>query len=112
MNGISTQGENIADIGGMKVSYLAYKNWVKQHSPEPKLPGLGYSSSQLFWISAANMWCSKNKPEVLKLLITTEVHSPDKFRVLGPFSNIPDFAKDFNCPVGSKMNPQKKCSVW
>lgn len=44
--------------------------------------------------------------------ITTGVHSPGQFRVLGPLSNMEEFSKDFNCPVGSKMNPENKCIVW
>lgn len=44
--------------------------------------------------------------------ITTGVHSPGMFRVLGPLSNMRQFAEDFHCPVGSKMNPAKKCEVW
>ena len=112
MNGINTQGENIADNGGLKESYFAYQNWVKQNGPEPKLSGLKYSQSQLFWITAANMWCTKYKEERLKNIITTDEHSPAEFRVLGSFSNRPEFAKDFNCPLGYNMNPNKKCSVW
>ena len=112
VNGTTTEDENIADNGGVKISYLAYQEWVKQHGSEPKLPKLNYSPSQLFWISAANMWCAKTRPETLKLDMTTDVHSPAQFRVLGPLSNMPEFAKDFKCPLGSKMNPRKKCSVW
>lgn len=48
----------------------------------------------------------------MKMRITTGVHSPAQFRVLGPLSNMRDFAKDFNCPEGSMMNPVKKCEVW
>ncbi|XP_076162839.1 M13 family metallopeptidase neprilysin 2 isoform X1 [Ptiloglossa arizonensis] len=112
LNGINTQGENIADNGGIKEAYLAYKEWVRRNNQEPRLPGLSYSPEQLFWISAANTWCSKYRPEAMKLRITTGFHSPGKFRVLGPLSNMEEFAKDFNCPLGSKMNPEKKCAVW
>ena len=59
LNGINTQGENIADNGGIKESYLAYKQWVAQNGEEPKLPGLYYSPEQMFWISAAQTWCAK-----------------------------------------------------
>lgn len=59
LNGINTQGENIADNGGIKESYLAYKQWVAQNGEEPKLPGLHYSQEQMFWISAAQTWCAK-----------------------------------------------------
>ena len=112
LNGVNTQGENIADNGGVKISYLAYQEWVKQHGTEPKLPKLNYSSSQLFWISAGNLLCSKLRQETLKSDVILSDHSPSEFRVIGVFSNRPEFAKDFNCPVGSKMNPSKKCSVW
>lgn len=133
MNGINTQGENIADNGGIKESYLAYQRWKEENEPEPRLPGLDYSPQQMFWISAAQTWCSVYRPgnlytnmphlpsffltnisftESMKMRITTGVHSPAQFRVLGPLSNMKDFAKDFNCPEGSAMNPSKKCEVW
>ncbi|KAL7291511.1 hypothetical protein TKK_0014771 [Trichogramma kaykai] len=112
LNGINTQGENIADNGGIKEAYMAYKLWVERNGPEPRLPGLDYSPEQMFWVSAANSWCAKERTESLKLNIFTDEHSPSKFRVIGPLSNVPDFAKDFNCPLGSKMNPVKKCVVW
>lgn len=157
LNGINTQGENIADNGGIKEAYRAYQSWVDRNGQEQvtstdfflslgpsnvifflfvqKLPGLQYSSNQLFWISAANVWCNKYRPESLKLRILTGVHSPGEFRVRGPFSNMEQFAKvgysliihfhnafsitnnqhflqDFNCPARKPMNPEKKCSVW
>ncbi|XP_014207883.1 neprilysin-2 [Copidosoma floridanum] len=112
LNGITTQGENIADNGGIKEAYLAYNEWVRRNGPEKQLPGLKYNGQQMFWLSAANTWCSKYRPETLKLRITTGVHSPGEFRVLGPMSNMPEFAKDFNCPLSTKMNPKDKCAVW
>jgi len=112
LNGINTQGENIADNGGVKESYIAYQRWVEKHGPEPKLPGLDYTPQQMFWISAGQTWCAKYRKESLKMRITTGVHSPSEFRVLGSFSNMKDFAKDFNCPEGSPMNPVQKCEVW
>ncbi|XP_037040793.1 neprilysin-2 isoform X2 [Bradysia coprophila] len=112
LNGINTQGENIADNGGIKESYIAYKRWVEKNGPEPRLPGLDFSPQQLFWISAAQTWCSVYRTESMKMRITTGVHSPAQFRVLGPLSNMRDFASDFNCPEGSMMNPVKKCEVW
>ncbi|XP_022251669.1 membrane metallo-endopeptidase-like 1 [Limulus polyphemus] len=112
INGINTQGENIADNGGLKEAYRAYRSWVKDHGPERYLPGLKYTPEQLFWISAANVWCGKYRPEVLKLRILSGSHSPSQFRVIGTFSNLPEFSESFNCPVDSPMNPQKRCSVW
>ncbi|XP_058061824.1 neprilysin-2 isoform X2 [Anopheles bellator] len=112
LNGINTQGENIADNGGIKEAYYAYRKWAEKHGPEPRLPGLNLSPEQLFWLSAAQTWCSVYRPETMKMRITTGVHSPGQFRVLGPMSNMHEFAKDFNCPVGSPMNPEHKCEVW
>ncbi|XP_050064129.1 neprilysin-2-like isoform X3 [Aphis gossypii] len=113
VNGINTQGENIADNGGLKQAYNAYKVWSERHGVEPRLPGLqDYTPEQMFWVSAANVWCSKHRPEALKADIITNSHSPDRFRVIGPFSNLKDFSKDFRCPLGSNMNPVNKCQVW
>eukprot|EP00092_Neocalanus_flemingeri_P037441 GFUD01040769.1.p1 GENE.GFUD01040769.1~~GFUD01040769.1.p1 ORF type:complete len:795 (-),score=190.06 GFUD01040769.1:142-2526(-) len=114
VNGINTQGENIADNGGIKEAYRAYNSWVAKHGAEPLLPGLNYTQKQLFWISGANVWCSKHRPQALKLSVLTGAHSPDKFRVQGAFSNMAGFSRDFNCREGSKMNPPKKdkCKVW
>ncbi|XP_040061858.1 neprilysin-2 isoform X2 [Ixodes scapularis] len=112
VNGVNTQGENIADNGGIKEAFNAYKKWVKENGPEAGLPGLKYTPSQLFWISAANVWCGKYRPEVMKLRILSGSHSPAPFRVIGPMSNTPEFAAEFNCPVGSPMNPVNKCTVW
>ncbi|XP_062561585.1 neprilysin-2 isoform X2 [Armigeres subalbatus] len=112
LNGINTQGENIADNGGIKEAYYAYKKWTEKHGPESRLPGLDLTPEQMFWLSAAQTWCSVYRPETMKMRITTGVHSPGQFRVLGPMSNMVEFAKDFNCPVGSPMNPAQKCEVW
>ncbi|KAE8748157.1 hypothetical protein FOCC_FOCC005160 [Frankliniella occidentalis] len=112
LNGINTQGENIADNGGIKQAYRAYNTWVEANGPEPRLPGLPLNPRQLFWVSAASSWCSKYRPEALRVRITTGYHSPGEFRVRGPMSNQEDFAKDFNCPVASSMHPTKKCEVW
>ena len=86
--------------------------WVSRNEEEPLLPGLHYTQRQLFWVSAANVWCAKYRPKALKLRVLTGVHAPDMFRVQGPFSNMKEFATDFSCPVGSPMNPVKKCKVW
>jgi len=113
LNGVNTQGENIADNGGIKEAYRAYNSWVGRHGPEPRLPGMQhYSQHQMFWISAANTWCSKYRDKALEKRIKTGVHSPGMFRVQGPFSNSQEFARDFQCKPGSRMNPIKKCEVW
>lgn len=112
VNGITTQGENIADNGGVKEAFRAYDSVVRQYGPEPILPGLEYTPRQLMWLSGASVWCSVRRPAALKQQVLTDPHSPARFRINGPFSNSPDFGRDWGCPVGSPMNPEKKCSVW
>jgi len=112
LNGIITQGENIADNGGAKEAYLAYQTTVKILGPEGTLPGLYYNQNQLFWITFAQTWCGVERTETLKKSILTDVHSPNEFRVHGTLQNLKEFASDFQCPKGSKMNPIHKCEVW
>jgi neprilysin len=85
---------------------------VKVNGAEKKLPGLNYNTNQLFWISSAQTWCASFRSEAMKKRILTGVHSPNQFRVLGPFSNIGQFSDDFKCAKGSTMNPEKKCEIW
>jgi neprilysin len=59
LNGINTQGENIADNGGIITAYRAYQKWTENNEKEKMLPGLPYSPNQIFWLSAAQTWCSK-----------------------------------------------------
>jgi neprilysin len=113
LNGVITQGENIADNGGLKLAYSAYIASVKKSATkDPVLPGLPFSPEQLFWISAAQTWCSVERPEVKKLMILTDNHALGRYRVLGTLTNSDEFAKDFNCAWNSPMNPPNKCVVW
>ena len=82
-------------------------NWEEQ-----KLPGLNFTSNQMFWISWSQLWCSKYRDDFLKKVITSGVHAPGEYRINGPLSNNEEFAKDFNCPKTSTMNPEKKCTIW
>lgn len=66
----------------------------------------------MFWISVGNSWCRKYRAEIFKDLIQTDPHGPSEFRINGPISNMPEFSQDFNCPTGSKMNPQQKCNIY
>ncbi|XP_070206486.1 neprilysin-2-like [Littorina saxatilis] len=112
INGKHTQGENIADNGGLKQAYRAYRKSVQEHGPEPPLPGIGLSHDQLFFLNYAQIWCGKVRDEEALINIRTSVHSPGPIRVLGPLSNSRDFANAYSCPSGSRMNPVHKCSVW
>lgn len=113
VDGVNTQGENIADNGGIKQAFRAYEKWLKINGDEKEnLPGMNATGKQLFFLNFAQMWCGSMRPEATKNKLKTAVHSPGKFRVIGTLSNTKDFAQVFNCPLGSPMNPRKKCSVW
>ena len=111
VNGKLTAGENIADIGGLKQSYVAYKEWEKHHGgPAPSVGTL--TPDQLFFVAHGQVWCTLTTPEQARLRITTDPHSPGRFRVLGPISNHPAFGAAFSCEPGTPMNPVSKCVVW
>lgn len=113
LNGTQTLGENIADNCGVRESYLAYQRWVSDHYiTEPKLPGLEYTPNQLFWIAYATGWCSAYSTNNLRIRVFYDVHPPARNRILATVSNSRDFAKDFNCPKRSLLNPSTKCTVW
>ena len=115
---MASQSENIADNGGLHLAYEAYLYWLQQAMNKKEsmeyetLPRLNYSSKQLFFISYAQLWCSDAHPAVRDLQTSIDSHVPGKFRVIGPLSNFPEFSKEFNCPLGSGMNPVKKCFIY
>lgn len=111
INGELTLGENIADMGGIKVTYRAYKAWeAARGAPEPAVAGL--TPEQLLFVSFAQGWCTLVRPEAERVLIATDSHSPPRYRVNGPLANLPEFAEAFGCEVGSPMRPEKTCTVW
>lgn len=113
VNGERTLAENIADSGGVRIAYKAYRQWALENgAAEAPLPGLPYTPEQLFWVSAAQNWCSVSKTESLALALTTDQHAPDVFRVWGPLQNSAEFARDFGCAAGAPMNPAVKCGLW
>lgn len=58
------------------------------------------------------VWCSAVTEETTNLQIEKDPHSPPKFRVIGPLSNLKEFSNIFGCPIGSPMNPKDKCEIW
>eukprot|EP00026_Physarum_polycephalum_P004677 Phypoly_transcript_04699.p1 GENE.Phypoly_transcript_04699~~Phypoly_transcript_04699.p1 ORF type:complete len:701 (+),score=99.60 Phypoly_transcript_04699:197-2104(+) len=112
INGNLTQGENIADMGGSKLSYLALQNEIGEANMTAPSVVPGLTNAQLFFIAYAQGWCAVQTPESLRIQVATDPHSTPRYRVLGPLINHPYFAPTFNCPVGSYMNPEHKCSVW
>ncbi|KAM7360863.1 neprilysin-4-like [Cochliomyia hominivorax] len=111
-----SQSENIADNGGVHLAYEAFLYWRSQRSNQSMLyetlPRLNFTDKQLFFISYAQLWCSDTHPSLRSLQTAIDSHVPGKFRVIGPLSNFEEFSNVFNCPVGSGMNPEKKCIIY
>jgi predicted metalloendopeptidase len=114
VDGINTLNENLADNGGLDRAFEAWKMSIEKN-PEiaktrnMKLPGLSeYTMEQLFYISYAHANCEvRNNKKIFE-----DTHSPGVFRVNGVVSNNKRFAKIFNCPAKSPMNPDHKCTLW
>ncbi|XP_055502179.1 endothelin-converting enzyme-like 1 [Leucoraja erinacea] len=112
VNGQLTLGENIADMGGLKLAYYAYQKWIRDHGPERPLPGLKYNHNQLLFIAFAQNWCIKRRSPSIYLQLLTDKHAPEQYRVIGSVSQLDEFGRVFHCPKGAPMNPIEKCSVW
>jgi predicted metalloendopeptidase len=110
VNGANTVGENIADIGGVKLALSAYRQ-LRASAPETVLAD-GFTEDQQFFLAFGQVWCAKMRPDYEKLLATVDVHSPAKWRINGSLSATPEFVKAFNCKAGQKMVPAKPCTVW
>ena len=111
VNGSLTQGENLADIGGLAIAYQAFKN-TPQGKSDQKIDG--FTPDQRFFLSFAQVWRIKNNDETLRMRINVDPHSPEKYRVNGPLSNTPEFYKAFNVKPGEKMYREEKdrVKVW
>lgn len=111
VNGKLTLGENIADLGGLKIAYLALKKALKGKRVE-KIGG--FTPEQRYFLSFAQLWRAKMRPEALRVMIATNPHSPPRFRVLGPLYNLPEFFEAFGATpeqAGSRLNP-KPVQIW
>jgi putative endopeptidase len=110
VQGRLTLGENIADLGGVKMAFKAYralrKDAVKVYVAD------GFSEDQQFFVAIGQAWCSKDRPAELQRRLINDVHAPPKFRVYGPLRNLPEFAEAFSCAPGTPMHPATSCSVW
>ncbi len=111
INGELTLGENIADIGGVAIAYEAFK-LTEQGKGKDKIDG--FTGDQRFFLSFAQVWRLKYTPESIRLGIASDTHSPEQFRVNGPFSNMPEFYKAFNIKAGDRMyrEKDKRVRIW
>ncbi|XP_055877205.1 endothelin-converting enzyme 2-like [Biomphalaria glabrata] len=109
LSGLLTLGENIADNGGVKLAYRAYKDGIKsKHS----LPNLNLTEDQLYFVGMSQFWCGHYDAEYEIQSIRSDSHAHSRYRVLGSMANSRDFARAFKCSEKSTLNPKNKCSVW
>lgn len=111
VNGSLTQGENLADVGGLAIAYEAFKKTPEGKS-DKKIDG--FTPDQRFFLSCAQVWRSKRTDESARMAINTDPHSPAMFRVIGPVSNNPGFYKAFDIKPGDKMYipENERVKVW
>jgi putative endopeptidase len=110
LNGANTVGENIADIGGVKLALAAYRSL--RAPAQDTIIADGFTEDQQFFLGFGQAWCAKMRPDFEQLMATVDVHSPAKWRVNGALQATPDFAKAFRCKAGTAMSPAKQCVVW
>ncbi|CAF1238637.1 unnamed protein product [Adineta steineri] len=113
-NGDQTQGEDIADNGGLREAFYAYQKFVQANpNADKRLPGLSkYSPAQMFFINYAHISCAKITDAYARNRVESGVHSLGQFRVNGPTSNFVEFDRAFNCKPGQGNSRMKKCTVW
>ncbi|PSN50301.1 hypothetical protein C0J52_02851 [Blattella germanica] len=110
VNGERTADENMPDTGGLQASLVAYQALM---GTEPKLPGLeDFTDEQIFFLSFANFFCIDMKEYARKLALQ-DVHTPNRFRLLGAVTHSKEFSRIWGCQKGAKMNLEdKRCKLW
>jgi endothelin-converting enzyme/putative endopeptidase len=109
INSKLTSGEDVADLGGTLLAYIA---WKKQTEGQTLTPSEGFTPDQRFWVGMAQWACSNERPENQRLRAATDEHSPGYARINGVVSNIPQFQKAFGCKAGQPMVHTPTCKVW
>ncbi len=109
INGKLTNGEDIADLGGMLLAYLAWKEDTKDQKLEP-LDGL--TPEQRFFVAYGQDWCTNERDKNKRLRATVDPHSPEKYRTNGVVANMPEFRAAFHCKPGQPMVRENACRVW
>jgi len=109
INGKLTLGEDVADLGGLILAYMAWKEDTKGQKLEP-LDDL--TPDQRFFVGYGQSWCGDSRDETKRLMAATNPHSPEKYRTNGVVSNMPEFQQAFHCKAGAPMVNQNRCRVW
>jgi endothelin-converting enzyme/putative endopeptidase len=109
INSKLTSGEDVADIGGTLLAYIA---WKKQTETQRLAPVDGFTPDQRFFVGMAQWACENERPENLRVSAITNPHSPGFARINGVVSNMPEFQQAFSCKASQPMVHTPTCRVW
>jgi predicted metalloendopeptidase len=112
LNGRLTLGENIADLGGLKLAFAAYR---KSRDGRPRPADLdGFTAEQRFFLGYAQAWAFHAREETVRMRVTVDPHAPPRFRVNAPLANLPEFAQAFGCGEGTAMTSpaESRPAIW
>ena len=112
LNGKLTLGENLADLGGLWLAWIAWQEKAEAAHLDMAAKTDGYTPEQRFWIAYAQQWCTQTRPENLRAGALTDPHAPDEHRTNAILRDLPEFAKSFSCKAPQKMVSAKPCRVW
>jgi putative endopeptidase len=110
INGKLTLGENIGDLGGLNIAYDAYQRSLKGKPRPADIDG--FTPEQRFFLGWAQVWGSKMRDEAIRQQVLGNPHADARFRVIGPLTNMPEFAQAFGCKLPDKMVSPKPCKIW
>jgi putative endopeptidase len=112
LNGKLTLGENLADLGGLWLAWIAWLDKAEAAHVDMSAKMDGYTPDQRFWIAYAQQWCTQTRPEQLRTQAQTDPHAPDEYRTNSVLQDLPEFGKSFNCKPKDKMVSAKPCRIW
>ena len=114
VNGQLTMGENIGDLGGLNAAYTALQMALSKNPAEANKKIDGYTENQRFFLNWARVWRGNIRPQAQITLLNTDPHAPAQFRAIGAPSNMPEFAKAFQCKPGDAMvrSPDTQVKIW
>ena len=109
INSKLTEGEDLADLGGTLLAYIA---WKRGTADQDLKPIGGFTPDQRFFIGMAQWACGSERPETKRVRAITDPHSPNEYRINGVVANLPEFGAAFSCKVGQPMVRANACRVW
>ena len=113
LNGRLTLGENTADNGGARIALAALEQMIAADKTGKEAQKIeGYTPEQRFFLGFGRVWCEKSRPEVVRMRVVVDPHSPGKYRVDGTVQNMPEFQKAWGCKAGQPMVAENACHVW